>query len=97
MNTVTFGNSKAAIELANILSQKNCKKTTQKVSKFLHSYNLGIREIKKIKDNYWCRRLLTLWREDRSNCLKEMQIDSEIKRFTFGVVTTKYRKAIREI
>ena len=97
MDIRTFGNNEAAIELANILSLKDCVKTTQKVSRFLDNYNLGIREIKKIKDNYFRKRLLFVWKEDRFNCLKEIQLSDEVKRFVFGVATTKYRKAIKGI
>ena len=95
MDQFTFGKSKAAIELARMLSLDENNKFSEKVKRFLDNFNRGIAEFLSIEDDAVRRRAIGLWRQDCFSSLDKAILPDEIRSFTKCVADTKYKKALK--
>jgi len=96
MGPNTYGKNKIDVNLSDIVSQKS-KKDRSKVCRFFCNYNKGVTEIKKIENDYFKKRLLTIWKNEKLRNLEKLQIEDEIKSFMRCSIFAKYRSTIREI
>jgi len=94
MESYTYGKSKSDAELVNIV--KDSRKTRAKVHRFLMNFDKGIKEILKIENIYFKKRLLTMWKEERIRDLTILNIDDCTKTFMRTSIITRFRTSMRE-
>lgn len=93
MKETTFGNTKAAISLVNVLT-KFSNKYTKKVGRLLDKFTRGLQQIQMINDLDIKLSMMSLWR--KAALEQTENLPDEIKRFTKNILIAKYREIIRK-
>jgi len=90
----TFGKSKAAQDLAKILSEN--PKQIRKSQKFSSDFNHGIHQIGHIPDRGVRTAVLQGWRDRQLAHVKASVLTDEVKRFLCNVMSCHYREALKQ-
>ena len=92
MKNTTFGSSKAAIDLARILSDN--KKYSRKVSSLLTTFNKRLSLLQNINDKKFKLCLMILIKSAALELVESYP--DEIKRFTKNVLIANYRNELKK-
>ena len=95
MEKYTFGNSKAAVNLSEILTKRNDKKLSSKVSRILVSYFHGLKEIDKIENQSVKTRIIELWCGSYSRNISNL--DGEVKSFVDNLLKKERKERQNKI
>lgn len=88
----TYGDSRCAIDLAQILTDINNKSITKKVGKLLHDFNCGMTDLantKKLTESFY-KILYSLYKTKTLN--KKFPRDVETR--VLNLITARYRKGL---
>jgi len=89
----TFGSTRAAAILADILTKRNDPKLSRSISNLLISYFKGMKELDAIQDKKVHTVTIKLWADTYSE--KTFRYDNEVGRFTRNLISTEYKLKLK--
>jgi len=91
----TFGKSKCAHDLVDILNSKTGKISTRLVSRILVDYFSGVKDIMKTEEI--TETLLKMWLEKFKDRIDNANMDIDIKNRVANLIVAKYRSELKKI
>ena len=91
----TFGNSKCAIDLADILTKLNNKGITRKTGNMLQSFNNGLNDLQNLK--HYQRTFMEIWLTRYKNFLSEGNFPKDVETRILNLMVGRNREVINKL
>ena len=93
----TFGSSKAAVILEEVLNNLNDAKITKRVSRILVNSFIGFKKIKQIEDPCFAKSVSILWRDHCLQTVNKTNYPPKVISTMCSLISSHYKIVLEEI